>query len=163
MTEETVRPTDFEALSDQFKKLGWDKRVPGVISKWGEFTCTDTSFELKIIDETDPRFGTSIKFSLSPEASNEPANKLSFCRKQAEGSLEINGSPITKMVLLNVGEGNGIGSRNQLRLLINLFEEGSFQIAIYPTGEICSIRRSFSEEYDESVGIKTGAPVVLGY
>ena len=167
--KETEQSFQIEALAATFKKWGWDESIPRVISGWGNFVCSDIGFDLRI-NHGEAGQGAYTELVLSSKTkigSSEQVKNLDFYYRGLGGKeLEIGGSPVKGMSVLNRGEGRGIGSLDQPRLLISLFDrfgEDAFRIAIYPTGEICSIRRSFSEEYDESVGIKTGAPVVLGY
>jgi len=167
--KEAGRSAQIEALADTFKKWGWDESIPRVISGWGDFACTDTSFELKIDRGiTTPRRETRIGLSLLSEAGlNEPVKTLSFYYCEQNGKkLEISGSPVAGVVLLNKGEGLGIGRTDQQRLLISLlsrFGGDEFRVAFSQTGEICRISRGFGEEYDELMEIRRGDPVILGY
>lgn len=152
MRQETVeaeKAKRIAALTETFKKWGWDSRVPRAISRWGEFGCGDSSFTLKIKPADKAGWETEVNLLLSePSHHGDPIRHLSLRYGWGGRNLEIHAFPISRMYLFDVGDGIGVGNVSKQRLLIEAPWQ-KMQIAIDSDGELCNMGQGFAELYFE--------------
>jgi len=119
---------DIIALTETFRKLGWNPDIPRVISSWGEFICGENGFELGI-NEGDKPF---IRFNKVLTYSDKVDTFFELYFEQESGHLELKGRPVFKMSLMSMP----LEKEDNQELLITLFPERSFVVVVNRNGKV---------------------------